>query len=142
MLKNSDVRRIASKTFNDTKAAGVKKIRLRAAHSFSGLSERNILGITKYRKFNAKFMSKAAPRPVRAENVFSQLQIDLVDTRNQLIEHENKVYQYILSIMDVFSRFHWLIPLERKFPRHIKPHLKKHFIEHGPPKRLQSDVGK
>ena len=137
MLKKSDFRRIVSETFDHTKAAGVKKIILIAAHSFSGLSERNILGITnneaKYRKFNAKFMNKAAPRPVRAENVFSQLQIDLVDMRNQLIESENKVYQYILLIMDVFSRFHWLIPLERKFPRH--------FIEHGP-KCLQSDRGK
>ena len=46
----------------------------------------------KYRKFNANFLSKAAPRPVRVENVFSQLQIDLVDMRNQLAEYENKVY--------------------------------------------------
>ena len=79
---------------------------------------------------------------VRAENVFSQLQIDLVDMRNQLIEYESKVYKYTLLIMDVFSRFHWLIPLERKFSRHIKPHLEKFFIQHGPSKRLQSDRGK
>ena len=87
MLNKLDVRRIASKIFDDTKAAGVKKIRLRAAHSFS-VSERNILGITnneaKYQKFNAKFMNKAASRLVRAENVFSQLKIILVHMRNQL----------------------------------------------------------
>ena len=96
MLKKSDVRRIVSKTFDDTKDAGVKKICLRAVHSFFGLSERNILGITnneaKYRKFNAKFMNKAVPRPGTAEMVFSQLQIDLVEVKNQVIEHENKVY--------------------------------------------------
>ena len=46
----------------------------------------------KYRKFNTKFLNKAAPRPVRVENVFSQLQIDLVDVGNQLTEYENKVY--------------------------------------------------
>ena len=71
MLKKLDVRRIVSKTFDDTKAVRVKKIRLRAAVSFSGLSERNILGITKneakYRKLNAKFLNKAASRPVRDE---------------------------------------------------------------------------
>ena len=44
--------------------------------------------------------------------------------------------------MDVFSRFHWVIPLERKFPRHIKPYLEKCFIEHGPSKRLQSERDK
>ena len=44
--------------------------------------------------------------------------------------------------MKVFSRFHWLIPLEPKFPRHVKPHLQKLLIEHGPPKHLKSDTGK
>ena len=39
VLKKSDIPRIVSKTFDDTKAAGVKKIRLRAARSSSGLSE-------------------------------------------------------------------------------------------------------
>ena len=62
--------------------------------------------------------------------------------RNQLIKYEHKVYQYILSIMDVFDRFHLLIPLKRKFPRHIKPYLEKLFIEHRLPKRFQSDRGK
>ena len=80
------------------KAAGVKKIRLRATYNFSGLSEQEVLRKTdneaKYQKFNAKFLNKAAPRPARAENILSQLQIDL---RNQLIEDKNKVYQYIFS---------------------------------------------
>ena len=41
-----DLRKIASKISDDTKAAGVKKIHLRAAQSFPGLSKQNILGIT------------------------------------------------------------------------------------------------
>ena len=76
MLKKSDVWRIAGKTFGNTKTAGVKEIRLRDAHSFFGLSEQNILEVTnneaKYRNFNAKSLSKALIRPVRAKNVFSQ----------------------------------------------------------------------
>ena len=39
----SDARRIVSKTIDDAKAAGVKKIRLRVAHSFSGLNEETSL---------------------------------------------------------------------------------------------------
>ena len=69
LLKKSDIWRIVGKTFGNTKAAGVKEIRLRAVHSFFGLSKRNILEITndeaKYRKLNATFLSKALPRPVR-----------------------------------------------------------------------------
>ena len=44
--------------------------------------------------------------------------------------------------MDVSSKFYWLIPQERKFSRHIKSHLEKLFIEHTPPKSLQSDRGR
>ena len=44
--------------------------------------------------------------------------------------------------MGVLSRLHWLIPVEPKFLRHVKPHLEKLFIEHGPLKHLQSDRGK
>ena len=128
------------------KAAGVKKIRLRATYNFSGLSEQEVLRKTdneaKYQKFNAKFLNKAAPRPARAENIFSQLQIDLAGIRNQLTEDKNKVYQYIFSLMNVLNRFHGLIHLERKFPRHVKPHLEKLFIEDGPSKGLQSNRGK
>ena len=43
--------------------------------------------------------------------------------------------------MDVFSRFHWLYSLQRKFPRHVAEHLFKIFSEHGPPDRLQRNNG-
>ena len=44
--------------------------------------------------------------------------------------------------MDVFNIFYWLISLERKCLRHMKPYLEKHVIEHGLLKCLQSDRGK
>ena len=43
--------------------------------------------------------------------------------------------------MDIFSRFHWLAPLQRKFPFFLAPHLKKIFSEHRPLDRLQSGDG-
>ena len=118
---------------------------MRASHSYSGLSERRILRVTnkeiKYRRFNAKFLNKATPRPVRVENVFTQLQLDLVDMRKQSVEHNGKNYKYIFSLMDIFSRFHWLFPLQRKRPSDVAPYLSRVFAEHGALERLQSDRG-
>lgn len=136
---------VVGKTFHACKSAGAKKLRVRAADSYAGVSERKILEVTnkheRYRIFNAKFRNKAIPRPVRTSDVMEQIQIDLVDLSNQRVLCDGKVFRYVLSLMDVFSRFHWLAPLQRKCPHHVAYHLRKIFSEHGPPDRLQSDNG-
>lgn len=55
----------------------------------------------------------------------AQVQIDLVDMSNQHVEHEGKVSKYVLSVMDVFSGFHWPYPLQRKSSRHVSTQLLK-----------------
>ena len=145
MVKKSEVRKEVDKTFDTCKLTGVKKLRVRAAESYTGLSENKILEITnkhvKYRKFNVKFLNKAVPRPVKVSSVMEQVQTDLINLSSQRVEYKGKVYRYVLSVMDVFSRFHWLSPVQRKFPHHVAGQLFKIFSEHGPPGRVQSDNG-
>ena len=57
------------------------------------------------------------------------------------VGYQGTMYRYVLSKMDIFSRFHWLAPLKRKKPSHIVPHLREIYGVHGPPKNLQSDRG-
>ena len=87
-------------------------MRNRAAESYAALTERKILRITsnelKYRIHNAKFRNKGTLGPVRAKHVQSQHQIDLIDLSREPVEHNGKVYKYVLSVIDVFSRFVWL----------------------------------
>ena len=49
----------------------------------AGLRERKILEVTnqltKYRKFNVKFMNKVIPNPVRVLELMEQVQVNLVD---------------------------------------------------------------
>ena len=82
----------------------------------AGFSEKKILQVTnnefKYRVHNAKFTNKATPKPVTAKHVQSQHQIDLIDLSKDPIKHNGKVYKYVLSVIDIFSRFLWLVPLE------------------------------
>ena len=62
---------------------------------------------------------------------------------NMAVMYNGKTYKYILSLLDIFSRFHWLCPLESKHSNAIKKELKKIKIYkvHGIPKRIQSDNG-
>lgn len=145
MIKKSEIRKVVEKEFDESKSAGARKLRLRAANKYTGVSEKKILevvkGDNKFRRFNARFTNRAVPRPVRAKEVMEQMQVDLVSMTSQQVDFNGRTYRYILSLMDIFSRFHWLAPLERKFSSHVALHLDKIFSEHGPPSRLQSDNG-
>ena len=94
-------------------------------------------------KYNAKFKNKASPCPVHVKGVHEQHQIELVNMRAILVNYKEKTYKYILSLIDVLSRFHWLCPLKRKHSTSIKKNkLEKIYSVHFFfPKILQSDNG-
>ena len=69
-------------------------------------------------------------------------QIDLVDMRNQQVEYHGRTYRYVLSLLDVFLRFHWLAPLTTKHAHGVKVELEEIYDLHGTPDMLQSDQGK
>ena len=62
--------------------------------------------------------------------------------RGEAVEYQGKTYRYIMSLLDVFSRFHWLYPLQTKHSRGVKEYMKKIYEVHGTPGTLQSDNGK
>ena len=56
------------------------------------------------------------------------------------LEHKGKCKKYILSVLDIFSRFHWLAPLKSKSAFEVKKKLSYQiYLIHGMPKRIQSD---
>ena len=105
------------------------------------MSEKTTNSNFKYRQFNAIFTNKAILRPIRVKRVMKQLQLDLIEMRSQAAEYNGKSYRYILSLMDIFSRFHWLVSLQRKFPSDVAFELNRIFMEHGLPDRLRADNG-
>ena len=146
VVRKTSIASLVAKTFDEAKSGGCKKLRNRAAASFAGLSERNILSVTnneaKYQIHSVKFTNKATPRPVAASTIQAQHQIDLMDLSKEAVDHNTRVYKYVLSVMDIFSRYLWLRPLEKKSSEHVSRALQKIYSEHGPPDRLQSDRGK
>ena len=52
-----------------------------------------------------------------------------------------KSYQYVLSVIGVFSRFVWLRALTTKCSKDISKELQTIYMKHGPPIVIQSDQG-
>ncbi|XP_044180984.1 uncharacterized protein LOC122962133 [Acropora millepora] len=57
-------------------------------------------------------------------------------------KYKGKTYKYVLSIIDVFSRYHWLVPLQTKKSSHLACELFRIYIEHGAPRVIQHDQGR
>ena len=136
---------IVDKAFKAAKSAGIMKLILRAAESVADLSQKRLSRITgtkpSYKVLNARFRNKAVPCPVEANHVQLQLEVDLVDMKKCPVEWKGKLCKCILSLMDVFSRYHSLKPLEIKSSRAVTCALKSIHAIHGPPEKLQSNKG-
>ena len=59
-----------------------------------------------------------------------------------LLEKYNKGNHFILTVIDVFSRYAWARPLKSKHGKEVAAALKDIFAEGRIPKRLQTDQGK
>ena len=133
-MRISKIKQTVKKTFDACKLSEARKIWFRKAEPYAGMSERQILKTTKnnfkYRQFNSKFTNKAIPHPTRIKRAMEQLLLDLVDMRSQAVEYKGKSYCYIvISLTDIFSRFHWLVPLQRKFASQVAFHLNRIFMD-------------
>ena len=62
--------------------------------------------------------------------------------KSQQVEYQGRKYRYVLSILDVFSRYHWLAPLTSKHATKVVIELKKIFDVHRTPDNIQSDSDK
>lgn len=77
-------------------------------------------------------------RRVIVSKIDDQWQTDLVDL--QQYKNNNKNYNYILTVIDIFSKYAWAIPIKKKTGEEISRAFKIIFKERTPNK-IQSDLG-
>ena len=129
------------------KGPGARKLVYSLKENFVGLSQNKIQDIlnrdkSHYRR-NARLLNKATLKPIRARDVQVRHQLDLMDMGKKGTVTANGVsYRYVLSVLDVFSRFVWLRALSDKCSKAIANELKSIYLEHGPPLVIQSDQGR
>ena len=69
-----------------------------------------------------------------------QWQVDLVDMNT--LAKENKGYRYLLTCIDILSKFAWVVPLKSKTARNVIEVFEKIFKTGRIPIKLQSDGGR
>ena len=83
---------------------------------------------------------KYPTRPYIVHNIDEQWQADLADVA--LLAKKNKGYHFILTVIDLFSRYAWARPLKTKHGAGVAAAFKSIFEEGRIPKRVQTDQGK
>ena len=83
---------------------------------------------------------KYPTRKYIVHDIDEQWQADLADV--SLIANQNKGYNFILTVIDIFSRYAWARPLKTKSGKEVAAAFKDIFREGRIPKRIQTDQGK
>ena len=80
--------------------------------------------------------------PIRTRDVHVRHQIDLIDmSRKGSVKMYRHLCRYVLLVIDVFSHFLWLRPLESKSSQVIAIELECIYMEYGSPEIIQCDQG-
>ena len=113
---------------------------------YLAISEDRILkeleGAQAYQRVHTRFRNRAIYKPITARSIQTRHQVDLVSLQSSKIYYEGDKYKYVLTVMDIFSRFLWTRPLTSKKSEEIAQRLKSIYEEHGPPRVIQHDKGK
>ena len=105
-------------------------------------SVKRALGTSKaYQSHLPVFKNKIPPKPIISSQINGRWQIDLINMQKDEVLLDGKPQRYILSAIDVLSRFVILRPLARKTSANVANALKRIFAEHGAPGIIQCDQG-
>ena len=146
LLQNHEVEKCIKMYFTKYKGAGARKIYYMIAKAFCGITERKIQTFLNQQQVNQQihpcFKNKQKLKPVTSREVMNRIQMDIVDmTQNPVQISDDKIYRYVLVVLDVFSRFIFLRPLQSKSSTEVASVVMQIFSDVGPPKIIQTDQG-
>ncbi|XP_062613328.1 uncharacterized protein LOC134275091 [Saccostrea cucullata] len=146
VLRLSEISSATKQAFEESKGAGSRKIRHRLKSVFSGVTHRKVQtslkSLPEKQSVNPIFDNVVPLKPIRATSIQERHQIDLVDMSRHTEFYNGVEYKYILSVLDVFSRYVWLRPLNSKESTEIADALESIYESEGPPKIIQCDNGR
>ena len=91
---------------------------MHTSHHYSGLSRNAIqkkLNVMKqHQKLRPLFQNKAPLRPIKVCRMQERHQVDLVSMASMSATIDGDTYKYIMSVIDIFSRFVFLRPSQSK----------------------------
>lgn len=129
--RSSEVNAIISFFYNSYKGEGARKLYARIKSHFTSIGTKTIQKWLneneKHFKLNPIFNNKPPLNPVVSHTVQGRNQIDLVDLKGCPVAVDCQSHKYVLSVLDVFSRFVQLRALRSKESSEVVKHLKDIF---------------
>lgn len=146
VVKKSELSSIVECYYGESKGDGALKLVNNIRHIYSGVSrnkiQKNLNVMKEPQKIRPLFQNKASLRPIKASKVQERHQVDLVNMMSMPVTVDGSTpYIYIMSVIDIFSRFVFLRPLKSKESAEVAENLLNIYNEHGTPQILQSDQG-
>ncbi|KAL8624324.1 hypothetical protein ACOMHN_044755 [Nucella lapillus] len=136
---------MVKRRFRANMGSGSRPIWKQLKSNCAAVSSRRVKGLlhktTSFQETFASFTNRVPPKPVVSSAVNERWQVDLINMSKDQVLHNGKTHRYILSIIDTFSRFQLLRPLEKKTSAAVASRLKEIFSEHGTPNIIQWDRG-
>ena len=146
VVRKSEIAPIIVTTYKETKGDGARKLKIHASHHYSGLYrsviQTKLNAMKQPQKLRPLFQNKAPLRPVKACRLQERHRVDLVNMASMPATIDGDTYKYIMSVIDIFSRFVFLRSLQTKESSEVADNLLDIYNEHGPPEILQSDQGR
>ena len=127
VIKKSELSSIVHSYFDESKGDGALKLSKTIRHRYSGLSrnfiQKNLKVMKETQKIRPLFQNKAPLRPIKAGQVHERHQVDLVNMQSMPVTVGGVTYKYIMSVIDIFSRFVFLRPLKSKESAEVAENL-------------------
>eukprot|EP00118_Oscarella_pearsei_P016214 m.153026 g.153026 ORF g.153026 m.153026 type:complete len:304 (+) comp38614_c0_seq6:96-1007(+) len=144
-LKESNVDAAIEYFYYHQKGGNAKTVHKLVSQKYAGISVGKIHDWLRQSSFHCNkcpdFSNMAPLKPIVANAPMERNQIDLVDLKHYLVTKDGKTYRYVMAVLDVFSRFLVLRPLQKKSASDIAVLLLDIYSLMGTPKILQSDQG-
>ena len=141
-MREIDVANILKKVYYNPKhPAGFASIQKLA--KATGVSEKKVKNWLKEQPTYTLHRQARKKYPTRhyiVHDIDEQWQADLAEVG--LIANSNQGYRYILTVIDIFSRYAWARPLKSKQGEEVATAFRDIFSEGRIPLRLQTDQGK
>ena len=145
VLTKTEIKSLITHEFQKSQGHGARTLDKTLKRKYVGLSERKIRKILHgdkvHGRMNARFMNKPPLKSIQAPRVYQRIHIDLMDMKTDIIKSGDHHYRYILSFLDVFSRFVVIRPLRNKKAESVTRAVKEICATHGYPDIIQTDNG-
>ena len=127
LLQNNEVQSCIKYYYTKYKGAGARKLYNGITQSFCGVAEREIQSFLNNQEIsqqlNPSFINKQPLKPVSSKRVMDRIQMDIVDLMRSPVHIYEKTFRYVLVVLDVFSRYVFLRPLQSKSSPLKLPHM-------------------